>query len=93
MATFGLWLAFIMPAVSALQSLYQGMIVHSRRTHAVTESMIVYLLVVGSVLLAGIRLQWIGLDAGLASMTLGGAAQVGWLWWRAQPLVQASRSA
>src|ERR1044072_7733621 len=87
MASFGLWLGFVMPALSALQSLYQGIIVHSRRTRAVTESMILYLLVLGAVLLAGMRLQWIGLDAGLASATLGAAAQVVWLWWRARRIM------
>src|SRR6185369_8613336 len=43
MATTGLWLAAPMPALTAFQSLYQGTVVHRRRTRAITESVTVYL--------------------------------------------------
>jgi len=85
LASAGMWFAFLLPALSALQSLYQGVIVHSQRTRAVTESMVVYLLAVVLALLAGVvRAQWTGLYVGLAAGTLGSAAQVAWLWWRAR---------
>src|SRR5437773_1175501 len=66
LASAGMWFAFLLPALSALQSLYQGVIVHSQRTRAVTESMVVYLLAVVLALLAGVvRAQWTGLYVGL----------------------------
>ena len=84
-ASAGLWYALLLPALSALQSLYQGVIVHSHRTRAVTESMVIYLAVVGATLLAGVlHARWTALYVGLASGTLGAGAQVAWLWWRAR---------
>jgi hypothetical protein len=76
LAMAGLWIAAPMPALSAFQSLYQGAAVHSRRTRAVTESMVASLAVTAAVLGIGIAAGATGLHAAIAAMTLGNAAQV-----------------
>jgi hypothetical protein len=85
LATTGAWWAFLLPGGTALQSLYQGAIVHSGRTRSVTESMAIYLLMLALVLAAGVAFQrWTGLFVALAAVTAGLLAQVGWLAWRAR---------
>jgi hypothetical protein len=80
LARAGLWVAILLPGLSALQSLYQGAIVHSRHTRGVTESVLAYLAT--SVLVLGAGVAWLripGLFVGLAALTLGTAAMVAWL--------------
>lgn len=72
----GLWLAAPNPALSVFQSLYQGAAVHSRRTHRITESMVVYLVVVSAVLGIGVASRRTGLYTAILAMGLGNAAQV-----------------
>ncbi len=88
-----LWFGILIPAMSALQSLYQGALVHGHRTRGVTESVLLYLLVTALVLGAG--LAWglaPGLPTAVAAMMLGSLAQVGWLKLRAAALVRALAS-
>jgi len=81
----GLWVCFLLPALSVFQSLYQGVIVHSRRTRGVTESVVLLLITMASVLAAGLASgRVVGLHVALAAMVAGNAAQVGWLWWRSR---------
>jgi hypothetical protein len=80
----------LLPGLNALQSLRQGVIVHSRATRAVTESVVLYLGATAAVLALGIVLRrppglWV---AGVAS-TAGAAAQVAWLWWRSRGTIDA----
>jgi hypothetical protein len=85
MGTTGLWLSCLLPGISALQSLYQGSLVHAHRTRGVTESVLVFLGVTAGLLAAG--MAWggtAGLHVALAAMVLGNAAQVAWLWARAR---------
>jgi progressive ankylosis protein len=90
----GLWISFLLPGVTAFQSLYQGTLVHAHRTRAVTESIVIYLATVMAVLAGGAHLpRMAGLYVGLAGSMIGNAAQAGWLWWRARPLAPAPRSA
>ncbi|MFO7741461.1 MAG: hypothetical protein R6X31_04010 [Anaerolineae bacterium] len=84
----GLWVALLMPALAVLQSWYQGLIVHSRRTRGITEAVVVYLLTSGGVLWGGV--VWgrtAGLYVGLAAVTLGRLTQTIWLWYRSRPAV------
>lgn len=77
----GLWIAFLLPAITAWQSLYQGTLVHAHATRGVTEAIVVYLLTVIAVLAAGAAVTGLpGLYAGLAATTIGNAAQMAWLW-------------
>lgn len=83
-------LALTMPAASVWQSLFQGALVHGRRTRAITESVAVYLLTTALILTIGVRLgRWPGLYVGVSGIAAGILAQVGWLWFRARPLIRA----
>jgi hypothetical protein len=80
------WLALPLPAQSALQSWYQGILVFSRRTRAITEAVVVFLAVTGLSLFLGI--QWAqadGIYVALGAFSLGGFAQLAWLWIRSRP--------
>ena len=86
LAASAMWLAFALPTLAALQSWYQGVIVHSRRTRGITESMAVSLLATALVLAAGVALgRWSGLYVAFAGMLAGNAAQVVWMRLRARP--------
>jgi hypothetical protein len=77
----GLWIAFLLPAITAYQSLYQGALVHAHATRGVTEAIVIYLLTVIAVLAIGGRVPGLpGLYAGLAATVAGNAAQTAWLW-------------
>jgi hypothetical protein len=83
LASRALWLLVPLPAITALQSLYQGALVHHRRTRAVTESVLVFLFVSVLVQGTGVALQrWTGLYVALAALVAANAAQLGWLWFR-----------
>lgn len=85
-ARLGLWVALPMPALSALQSWYQGAILHSRRTRGITESVAIFLVASAAVLVAGVAWGGVtGLYVGLAGMVIGTLAQTVGLWWRARP--------
>jgi len=76
LAGVGLWIATPMPALSVLQSLYQGTAVHSRRTRAVTESVAVLLAVTVLALAIGVGTRVTGIYAAAAALVLGNATQV-----------------
>lgn len=77
----GLWIAFLLPAITAFQSLYQGTLVHAHATRGVTEAIVLYLITVIAVLAVGGAVPGLpGLYAGLAATTIGNAAQMAWLW-------------
>ena len=78
-----LWILVPLPAITALQSLYQGALVHHRRTRAVTESVLVFLSVSVLVQATGVATQrWTGLYVALLALVTANAAQLGWLWMR-----------
>jgi hypothetical protein len=90
LASVALWLSLVMPALSVAQSWFQGAIVHSRRTRAVTESVFVYL--GGITLLLGAGVAWgraPGLPAAALATSAGGIAQVAWLWCRSRAVLRA----
>jgi hypothetical protein len=85
LARNGLWLALPMPALSALQSWFQGSILHSRRTRGITESVFIYLVIVGGLLLLGVSLNSItGLYVGIVAFVTGISLQTIWLWLRSR---------
>jgi hypothetical protein len=84
----GLWLALPLPALSVLQSWYQGVLLNRRRTRGITESVGVYLLASAIILIAGVLWgRFTGLYVGIAGLTLSVAVQTAWLAWRAKPLL------
>jgi len=85
----GLWLAVLMPAVAVLQSWYQGVIVHSRRTRGITEAVVIYLLISGAVLFGGVLWGRVaGRHIGLAAVSLGRIVQTFWLWYRSRSAME-----
>jgi hypothetical protein len=89
----GLWIAAPMPALNALQSWYQGTIVHSRRTRGITEAVTIYLLTSSAILWAGVaRAQTTGLYVGLAALGAGMLAQTVWLGQRSRPALRAMQA-
>jgi hypothetical protein len=88
LAHVGLWIALPLPALNVLQSWYQGAIMHNRRTRAITEAVVMFLLSTSAVLWAGV--VWgepPGLYVGLAAFGLGSLAQTAWLWYRCRPVM------
>jgi progressive ankylosis protein len=92
LAVAGLWISLPMPGLSVLQSWYQGMMVHDRRTRGITESVVVFLVTSVGLLFAGV--VWggtVGLFIGLAVFVLANTTQTAWLWYRSRPAEQVVR--
>jgi hypothetical protein len=86
-AHVGLWLGFLLPGITAYQSLYQGAIVHSHDTRGVTESMALYIATLAGFLAAGVTLgRHEGFYVVVAGWLAGNAVQLAWLGWRASQL-------
>jgi len=89
LAQHALWFALPLPALSVLQSWYQGTILYSKRTNGITESVIIYLFTSLIVLGAGVTVRKItGLNIGILALTLSVATQTGWLWYRSRQVRQ-----
>jgi hypothetical protein len=89
MAQRGLWLALPLPALTVLQSWYQGALLHGRRTRGITESVAVYLIT--SALVLGFGIAWggaAGLYIGVIAISASVATQTVWLWWRSRPVLK-----
>lgn len=86
LARVGMWFALPMPALSVLQSWYQGLILHDRRTRGITEAVVIFLIACTVFLLSGVA--WgrvVGLYVGLSAFVLAMALQTAWLWLRSRP--------
>jgi len=84
-----LLLAVLMPAYQAMQSWYQGALVHGRRTRGVTEAVALYLVVACAGL--GLGVAWgrfPGIQFALVVFTTGGILQTLWLAWRARAVLR-----
>jgi hypothetical protein len=89
LARASLWVAIALPALSTLQSFYQGAIVHSHRTRGVTEAVLIYLASSAAVLGAGVTwLPFPGVFVALAAMVVGNALMVVWLRVRARAVLR-----
>lgn len=79
------WFAVLMPAISALQSCYQGSLLHAHRTRGITEAVLVYLGISTGILVAGVATQkFIGIHVAILAMTVGSGGQLLWLRLRAR---------
>lgn len=88
LAQKGIWIALPLPALSVMQSWYQGAILYGRKTQGITESVVIYLLTSAITLGIGVWLASIaGLYVGLFSLTLSVAMQTIWLWIRSRPVL------
>ena len=93
MARQATWLAIPLPAVSVLQSWFQGALLHSRKTRAITEAVVVYLVLNLLTLISGVVWNQItGLYIGLGSMVLSSIIQTIWLRWRSRPALATLRN-
>jgi hypothetical protein len=93
-ATRAFWLALPMPLFSLLRNYYQGVIVSSKRTRAVTEAVVIYLVSIITGLAVGVALNTVtGLFVGVAVFTLAEGLQVLWLAWRSRQERAAARAA
>ncbi len=80
LAVLGLMLAVPLPWLSTFQSWYQGTVVHARRTRAITESMVVYIIVIAAILWLGVLTQrFDGLPVAMAATVLANLAQMMYL--------------
>jgi Na+-driven multidrug efflux pump len=83
MARIALWILLPMPALAVAQSYFQGIILHSRRTRSVTESVMIFLGLTTMLLVAGVL--WgatTGLFITVGAFTSGEALRTAWLWIR-----------
>ena len=85
MARTGLWLAVLLPGLSAIQSWFQGIVMHNKRTHAITEAVVLYLFITVPILFAGVAWGKVpGVYVALFAMTTGEFVRLGWLAWRSR---------
>ncbi len=84
-----LWCALGLPLLALLQSWYQGIIVNSKRTRGITESVMLYMGMMVALYVAGVVTQRVsGLVVAVAGMGIAGLVQVAWLYRRSRPAVQ-----
>ncbi len=83
------WIAIPLPALTVLQSWYQGSILYSKKTRAIPESVAIYLGVIIFVLAVGVI--WgkaTGIYFGISALILGTTAQAIWLFVRSRTVMK-----
>jgi hypothetical protein len=86
LATKAVRMVVVMPGFGALQSWFQGVLVHSRRTRGITESVVIYLGANLVLLALGIRFVHApGIFVGLGAVVGAAVCQLFWLWRRSRP--------
>lgn len=90
LARTALWLFLPTPALSVLQSWYQGTILTGGKTRGITEAIVVSLLATSAFLWSGVaHARFTGLFVGGAAFSAGMLAQTAWLWLRSRPAMRA----
>ncbi len=80
LARRALWLGIPVPAMVTLQSWYQGQLLYSRHTRAISESVVVFLVVITAILAAGVAWgRTTGVFVGMVGMLVSTTAQTVWL--------------
>jgi hypothetical protein len=85
LARSSMWVTLLLPALAAIQSFLQGIIMHSKRTRSVTEAVALYL--ASSVVILGIGVVWGGASGvfiGLGSIAVGEMLRTLWFFWRSR---------
>jgi Na+-driven multidrug efflux pump len=86
LATKAVRMVVVMPGFGALQSWFQGVLVHSRHTRGITESVVIYLGANLVLLALGIRFVHApGIFVGLGAVVGAAVCQLFWLWRRSRP--------
>jgi hypothetical protein len=85
LAQSAIWAAIPLPGLTVLQSWYQGAILNSRKTRAITEAVVFFLLINSLTLTAGVLWARVtGLYIALASFSVSAMIQTYWLWLRSR---------
>jgi hypothetical protein len=95
LAYWGLWIVLPVPGLAALQSWYQGMLLHSERTRSITVAVAISLVTSNVILWTVVVLSWVqftGLYVGLVAFGAGLLMQVLWLWYRSRAVVREARA-
>lgn len=86
-----LWIGVLLPGLAFIQSFYTGVLVHSRITRAVTESVLFSLVTSVLVIVLGtVTGEVPGVHVALLGIVLGALAQVAWLVRRSRPVLTTS---
>ncbi|MBI9045247.1 MAG: hypothetical protein JEZ06_12225 [Anaerolineaceae bacterium] len=89
MARQALWLAIPLPAMSVLQSWFQGALLYGRKTRGVSESVVIFLATFVLVMFMGVAVGTIkGVYVSAAAYTIATLIQNGWMWYRSRPIMQ-----
>jgi hypothetical protein len=92
-AVWVMWAALLLPGLSFLQSWYTGALVTERHTRAVTEAMLISLIIHAGILGFGILWQEIpGLYIGSVGLVVGHIIRTLWLWYRTRPAMRHLRA-
>lgn len=84
-----LWVAIFLPALTVLESWFQGILVHSHQTNGIIEAVALYLLVSATILGGGIYLGTVtGIYMGYIAAACGLLIQTLWLRFRCQPFLK-----
>ena len=84
-----LWFAVLFPALTVIESWFQGILVHSHKTQGIIEAVAIYLLVSATILGGGIYLGiFTGLHVGYVAGACGLIMQTLWLGFRCQPFMR-----
>ena len=84
-----LWLAILFPALTVIESWFQGLLVHSHKTQGIIEAVAIYLLISATILGGGIYLGiFTGLYVGYMAGLCGLVMQTLWLRFRCQPFIK-----
>lgn len=85
LAIVGMWIALPLPGLNVLQSWFQGIILHGRRTRGITESVAIFLVTCSAILWVGVsRVQVTGLYVAMAAFVAANVSQTTWLWVRSR---------
>ena len=80
-----LLLALPLPLWAVFYSWFQGIIVNSKRTRAVTESVVIYLALSTGIMVVGVAIErFTGIYVAIVAMQCAALAQLGWLSWRSR---------
>lgn len=89
LALHALWIGILVPGLRILQNWYQGIIVFSRATAGIMESVLIFLVIATAILVVGVMWgQFIGLYVGMIAFTFSFLLQTLWLRYRAHALIQ-----
>ncbi len=88
-ARVGLWIALLVPSFAVFDGYFQGLLLYGRRTRAITEGVLISILVSAGILVLGVVWGNVsGIYVGVTALAAGYAARFGWMWWRTRPIVR-----